>query len=916
MTRSQSPSLPATSSLSPSLFAGVTLVAMAALLFEVTLTRVFAVFMWHHFAYMVVSLALLGFGASGSLLTALRITERHGAVSNWLSLFATAFGIATILSFLLATRIRVDSLEIWKEPANFLKLLLCYAILLVPFLFAGLAIGSALSWHPGQIGRLYFVDLVGSALAGLAAPWLLNRLQTGAVIMIAAFIALLGGLAFALAADRVRRLVHAVAVVAGAVLVLGFSGGGLGVPAMSWPVPFAPHKVFVELFFRDGPSERTLPSATAQVDVSAPRTMPMFMASDFGSGATQRVNMRGVTQDGSAPTALFENAADYRHFTSLDDAQAATAFIAGAARGSRDPEVLVIGVGGGVDVMMALYFGASRVTAVEINGAMITMVTREYADYIGRLFEHPKVRLVLEDGRSYLRRTEDQYDVIQLSGVDTYTALSTGAYTLSESYLYTTEAITDMYSRLNDGGYINFSRLILTTPARRPRETLRLVNIARTALESLGVPEPWRHIAVFQGSYWASTMIRKQPFTESEIRTLRDFAARQGFFGLVFDPFSPKGQPQDNGVGHFATNAPAKMLPDGVTADEAALADLGSSIRLALHGETGLSDEAIERAAARLGGEPKALASKLRASRDRMLPEIRSLLDYRREVLGYYERVLRGSQAEREAFVDGYFHDLRPAWDDKPFFFDYFKMSRLLEATTQASWYEALPEFPVGHAILLSSLGQMILLATILILVPLWPLARRGYAAPQKLRWFLYFAALGCGFMFVEISLMQKFTLFLGHPTYALSIVLSVILAFSGLGALTSSRVKAVTRPVMLVLLAAIVGLILLDLIAIGPLLAQAIGLEWPLRILLTVLILAPTAFALGFPFPLGVRLLEQRAPVLIPWGWAINGFLSVAGSILSIMLAMAMGFSAVLLIAALIYGAGLLAVPAPSARA
>jgi spermine/spermidine synthase len=894
-----------------SLYLGVALVAMATLLFEITLTRVFAVLMWHHFAYMVVSLALLGFGAAGSLLTALRIGDRAGEVHGRLALFATGFGIAVVLAFLLATRVRVDSLELWKRPGSFLGLLLCYLILSVPFLFAGLAIGSALSSYPRQVGRLYFFDLAGSALGGFGAPWLLDRLHTDAVVAFAALIALFAGLAFALPAGNRRRLVHAVPVLPGVLLAVAFSGGGGGIPALRWPVPFAPHKAFTQLFFRDGPSERSLPSATAQVDVGSPMQMRMFMASDFGTLATQQLTLRGVTQDGTAPTALYENAADYRRFSSLADAQAATAFLAAAARGRGASEVLVIGVGGGVDVMMALYFGARRVTAVEINRAMVGMVSRDYAEFIGHLFDHPRVRLVLEDGRSYLRRTADRYDVIQLSGVDTYTALSTGAYTLSESYLYTVEAVADMYSRLKDGGYVNFSRLILTTPARRPRETLRLVNIARTALERLGVPEPWRHIAVFQGRTWASTMIRKQPFTSTEIGALRDFAEREGFFGLVFDPFRPLGRPQDNGEGHFAVNAPAEMLPAGMTAGADARAALAQAIRYALRGDTGRSDASIARSASLLGGDAATTAARLRSARDEMLPQMRQLLDYRREVLRYYERVLRGSPAEREAFVDGYFHDLRPAWDDKPFFFDYFKLARLFEAPTDVKWYEALPEFPVGHAVLISSLAQIVLLAVLLILLPLWPLARRGYAMPQKGRWFLYFAALGCGFMFVEISLMQKFTLFLGHPTYSLSVVLSSMLAVSGLGALASSRVKAFTPAVRTALLAAVTGLLVLDWIVLDPILASTIGLERPLRILIALLVIAPTAFALGFPFPLGIRLLAQRAPVLIPWGWAINGFLSVAASILAIALAMALGFSGVLLIAALVYGLGLLAVPA-----
>jgi hypothetical protein len=160
--------------------------------------------------------------------------------------------------------------------------------------------------------------------------------------------------------------------------------------------------------------------------------------------------------------------------------------------------------------------------------------------------------------------------------------------------------------------------------------------------------------------------------------------------------------------------------------------------------------------------------------------------------------------------------------------------------------------------------------------------------------------------MLVEISLMQRFILFLGHPTYSLSVVLAGMLAFSGLGALASARLGLPTRRQLYRLAAAAAALVLLDAALLPPLLDAAIGLGLGGRVVLALALLAPTAFVLGFPFPLGVRLLERDAPVLIPWGWAVNGMLSVAASLLAVALAMAAGFSAVLLAAAAVYALGL----------
>ncbi len=651
---------------------------------------------------------------------------------------------------------------------------------------------------------------------------------------------------------------HGAGALAALLLLVASAGGGWGIPALEWRVPFAPKKLFVQLFFPDGKSERTLPSATAQVDVAAPRSMPPVMAGDFGRLGLAPVTLRGVTQDGSAPTVLFEAGGDIARFGMLEDVQACSSFRALRAAGKSSPEVLVIGVGGGADVMMALRFGARHVDAVEVNRAMIRMVTRDYRDFLGRLFDDPRISLIHEEGRSFLKRGGPAYDLIQLSGVDTYTALSTGAYTLTESYLYTVEAIEDMYSRLQDGGFINISRLILTTPARRPRETLRLANIARSALERQGVREPWRQIAVFQGRSWASTMIRKGPFLEGEVEELRDFARREGFFGLVFDPFRPPGGQEDNGEQVLLAGLPPP-------------ADAGYGVA---HSEA------------------------------------QGLIEFRRQVRGYYETVLRGSEEERRRFVHDYFFDLRPARDDRPFFFDYYRLSRLAEARRDGRWHEALPEFPVGHMVLATSLVQILLLSAVLILLPVASLARKGRRFSGKSGYLLYFGALGCGYLFVEVSLMQKLTLFLGHPTYSLSAVLATLLAFSGLGALASQRLPGPSRRSLLVLAAVVAIAICVSGWAIDGLARTAIGLERPWRVALAVFALAPVAFVLGLPFPLGLRALERQAPSLLPWGWSINGFFSVAGALLAIVIAMATGFSAVLWLAAGIYAGGLLCLP------
>lgn len=843
-------------------YVGVGLLAGSVLLLQIALTRVFAVMMWHHLTYMAISIAMLGFGAAGSLLT-VRQDDREATVDELatrLAKLSALYGVSVVLCFFVATRIPIDTLALWREKINLLYLALLYLVVLIPFAFAGTVIGLALTRIVREVNRLYFADLAGSGIGGAISVILLSTLGSSSTVIMAASLGLLASLVFGLGGDR-RTLRLSVPLWL-ACLGLGLSLAGIGPRWIEWEIPFAPGKEFARQ--PDGAVIDRIPSSTAEIEVGPSLVGLPGIGGNFGDVDRRKVTLRSVGQDGTAPTMLFENAANLDAFPFLDDSQAGTAYVALAARGQRAPDVAVIGVGGGIDVMIALYAGARRVTAVEFNPAMVEMVTERYDDYLGGLFRSgdgphaARVQLVNAEGRAFMRRDENRYDVIQLSGVDSFTALSTGAYTLAESYLYSIEAIQDFYGSLAEGGIVNFSRFFMEYP-KKPRETLRLANIAREALEQLGVEEPERHILVFLGNDWASTMIRRGPFTPVEVDALHEFARRQGFWGIVFDPLQAEGSPRRT------------PRPEG--------------------------------------------------------PGMQPLFDAfgRNQLL--FSALLRGSPVERHAIESRYEYDITPTTDDDPFFFNYYRYSGLWtdgdqtvlpdEATNQAETWRLIrmlatdpyhPDFPVGHMVLLASLVQIAIVATLLILVPLRALGRRGHQPPDRWRILAYFAALGMGFMFVEIVLMQKMVLFLGHPTYSISVVLTSLLLSAGVGSLIAGRIARVSPGTLLRLVPFVIGALTLEWIAVEYLLPEALAWPMPARITTVVVLIAPLGAALGMPFPLGLRVVEQRAPELLPWAWAINGFLSVLSSVLCIVLAMAVGFEAVFITAAIIYAGGLVA--------
>ncbi len=904
-----------------SAYAGILVLAFSILLFEITLTRVFAVMMWHHLTYMVVSIAMLGFGAAGSLLTARGDGLKEGPASREISRASIAYGFAVMFAFAFVTSVKVDSLSLWQEKKNFFALLLIYLIITAPFLLGGVAIGTALTRYARDVNRVYFFDLIGSALGGALSVWVLNRFGSAQVVFLAGAAGVLSGFLFGLGAGVWQTVKNLPALAVAAAVAVAATGGSdvLRIPASDWTVPFAPNKEVKR--FEASLLDARIPSATAEVEVSVDLDgPPQILGGNFGAVDKMSVGMRAVAQDGTAPTMMLKDAGQIERFRFLDDTSAGTAYQAFAARGAKEPDVLVIGVGGGVDVMTALYHGAKHVDAVEINPAMIDMVTKRYDDYLDGLFRpgahawSDRVHLHNSEGRSFMRHRDRKYDVIQMSGVDSFTALSTGAYTLSESYLYTVEAVREFYAHLNEGGYVNYSRFILTYP-KKPRETLRLANIARTALEELGVADPSSQIAVFVGHNWASTMVKKGAFTRQEIDALRAFGELEGFRGFAYDPLQERSKP-------FPANTETRHLARIFFADRLGRLDLDDATRgavleplidtVAARLVSGDADLSLETALDALGDgrgvHEAAIREALGEAEDGARDNAENFMALQRDFI----TVLKGTDEERERFVDAYEYDVRPCTDDAPFFFNYYRYGGLLkkpdEALNQQSHYHY--DYPVGHMVLLASLGQIVVIAFVLLIVPLRRLKSQGIRTRGKLRYFAYFAALGMGFMFVEIAVMQKVVIFLGHPTYSLSVVLTSLLAFAGIGSYLAGRIESLTRANFLKLLVAIVASIGIALLGVNHGVAALIGLPFAARVAFVVVLLAPVGLALGMPFPTGIRRLKEDAPELIPWAWAINGFLSVFSSIFCIVLSMAIGFTKVILIAAAVYAVGFLLVP------
>jgi hypothetical protein len=804
---------------------GVFLIAGATLGVEILLTRVLALMMWHHLTYVVIGVALVGFGAAGSAATLLASTRRTGQpLEQRLARYAFWTTVFIPFGYAAATTVRLDANALVAEPINLVALALLYVLIVTPFFFGGLAICEALAGYRGQVGRVYFADLIGAGLGGAAALFAIEPLTAPGAIVGGALLTGLAALCFELAAPgglagKLRRLASSAALLAflGLVVLPAARAGRID-------PPLAPDKeLAVGIAQNTAKVDERRWNPLARIDVSAPLEVALrSMGGAFPPGFPP-VSARFLFQDGTAPSVYIGWDGDPAKLKILEGSSAGVGYAALRTRGLTNPEALAIGIGGGPDLLIGLANQVKRITGAEINRSTVDLLRDTFREFTGNLVDGERVRLVNAEGRHYVRSGDQRYDLIQLSGVDTYTALANGAYTLSESYLYTKEAIAEFLDGLTPDGILSYCRIVFPD---KPRESLRLAMTALEVLEERGFERPREHLFILHGGGWASILISLRAFSEAELVPLREFVTRYEYLPL-FDP----------GMAH-----------------------------------------------------PGAFQTGLDTTAD-----------------------------NRQAFYRDYPYQVRPATDDRPFFFNYFKWRSLLQwKGTDVHTY--FIDYPMGHAALLASLTQAIILGALFIL---WPLTGRRRLAPEvapsealpalrKPRWgealaaLLFFFALGLGFIAIEVTLMQHLVLFLGHPTLSLATVLPALLIGAGLGSLSVGPASSPRRRLLLLLLLA--PAVALGSAWVTPALDGLLGAPLWQRVGAAAGLLLPIGFVLGQAFPAGVRLVEARSPEFIPWCWAINAFSTVVGSTGTVLVAMELGFTATLYGVAPLYALGILA--------
>ncbi len=800
------------------LYVAMVLVSAAVVALQLVLMRCLSVAHWHHFAWLIISTALLGFGAGGTILTFVgRELIRRFETSMRCLLIATA--LAMLGAFRLAESLPIDTYQIMLRPSQAALLVGYHLILMMPFLLGALCIGLPLTACRNRIAPLYAVNLIGSGAGAAIAVGMMfllppERLPAGVSLMTS-----LGALA--MASYPTRHAPHTTCHPPGPsrllmILSLVPIAWGLWEIRTAPPLTADPYKplAYYEQLTQQGGARHIARrfSPRGQIDVfdSEASHETLFASPQAATPPSQLTLMI----DGAATAPIFR----------IDKATEAAVMdetpIAAIYRVFRPRRVLLLGEAGGADVWCARRLGATHITVVQPNRQIVELLRGQLTDQAGGVISTADVSVEVDDIRGYLDRSTETFDLIQLVVLESLTGGAPGMMALCDSHVATVEGFGRCLSRLSNSGAVAVVRGL----QEPPRDNLRLAGLLVEALVRRGIREPANHLLQFRNYLAACTAATATPMPATTSASLRDVLQE-----MAMDPVWYRG----------------------------------------------MRDEEANRIDTRPGIPGSSL----------------SHMDYGiRQIL----------TPRRSAFYAHYAYDIRPTTDDRPFFFDFFRWQSLpLFIRSYGQHWLARLEW--GYGVVISATAWSAAVAGLLILLPLLWLPRHGRspnhppprAAAKPSVVLIYFTALGAGYMFLEMSLIQQFTLVLAEPIFSAAAVLSSFLVFSGAGSLWVDRIRrnGTDLPRVLWLLvvagAAYAGLV-------RPLLPNLVAGSMAARLSACVLLAAVLAIPMGMPFPYGLSRLSGKGPRLLPWAWGVNGFASVVAAMVAMVVAMSFGYSTV----------------------
>lgn len=775
-------------------------VSAGIIAYQLVLIRILSIIQWHHFAFMVISIALLGFGSSGTILSLFRdkILPKFGLL---FPLFLLVCALSMVISPIILQQITFDPyLLIWDISQLGPLLAFCF-LMFTPFLFGAIAIGLALIHYSEVVNKIYFANLVGSALGGILALGLLFMAHPFDLITVIAFITLISVVFTIPLANNRAPFIAILTLMSATVITLFF--------------------IFDVIQLR--PSEYKSLSKTLllpDAKIMKETTSPFGVLTVVQSDALRYAPGMSLSFQGAIPsqTALFCDGEwsgtilhrkEEEHIEFLNSTTSALPYHL-----KNNAHVLIIGVGTGTEVQLALQQGAATIHGVELNPQIINLITTDFAEMTSEIYNRPNVSITVSEARAFLSLTEKRFDIITIPLLEGFTASAAGLHSLFENYLFTLESFSLMFDRLSTDGIL----AITVWMNHPPRHSMKLLATLIEMLRLKGIDYPEQHLAGIRSWGTVTFVLSRTPFSETQISNIRTICETYFFDPILFPKMTVEETNRFNQLEHDWLAEAAEQL---------------------------LTEDA-------------------------------------------------------RSFYEYYPFFIKPSTDKQPYFSHFLTLDRI-PLFFELLGREFVPFTDWGFVVLLATLSVVIFLSIFLILVPLLLKKPHAVSKAPKAWTLIYFSAIGIGYMFLEIVLIQKFILFLEHPIYSVSTIITGMLFFSGVGSYVSAGTFFRRRFLYIIGTLIILGLVyhfflneFLYIFVVFPLwIKYGIG----------ILLVAPLAFCMGMPFPYGIKKLSEQSPSLLPWAWGINGCFSVVSAVLAAFLSIQFGFDVVFTSAMLCYG-------------
>jgi spermidine synthase len=767
----------------------VSFISVSLIAYQLLLIQILSIVQWYHFAYMIISVALLGFGAAGTILSIFKekLLEKSEIVLPFL-ITISALLMAISVSLSQMDVFYFDSYRLFADLNHLWKLAATYLIFMLPFFFGALAIGLIFTKYVESIGVFYFANMVGSGFGGIVTVILMWIFFPDKLPAVLATLAFFSGIL--IVPKQIRS---------GFSIIIAIT-----VAALTFIYINSPKLNLSE--YKSLSKALNLPGTKVIISESSPYGLLKIISSNhlrYAPGLSITYPNRVLVEN-----AVFNNGNWLGPLTrSLSDSanylEYSTEFLPYRIRERKN--VLVLGAGTGRQLQQAISDDVESITAVEQNKALMELLIKYRNEENNLIYKHPSVKIKNVHPRTFLLATHLKYDLITLPIIDAFGGTS-GIYALQEQYLLTKEAFNEMFSKLTSDGLISLSTWI-DYPYKNP---LKILTTISEMLYERGIKNYKEHIAAIKNWNTITIILKRNPITENEIEIIRAFCTEMKFDPLIL---SNTGMNESNFYNR-------------------------------------LQDESFY-----------------------------SIID----------KIL-DSQKAREELYSEYPFKIKPSTDDMPYFSQFVQLNSI-PMLAELFGNQTVAFFEIGLFLLYVTFCQILILSIILIITPL---IKIGWKGNGKLQTLAYFSGIGLGYMFVEIILIQRFTLYFGNVIYSAAAVVSLMLVSSGFGSLVSQKLQAKSNRII-----GIVFLILILLIfyavMLSPLLKLTIIFSLPVKIIFSTLLITPAAFFMGMPFPIGLRLLASKMELSgrgqIPWAWGINGLFSVLGAVLAVIIAVELGF-------------------------